>query len=123
ERQLQQVLLNLIVNAEQAMASTSTRRLTITTADRGDRVCLDVHDSGSGISADIRQRIFEPFFTTKPEGTATGLGLSVSYGVVQSHGGSLSVESSPGAGTTFRLSLPVAEASMLDPVLEENTHE
>ncbi|HUF30348.1 MAG TPA: ATP-binding protein, partial [Gemmatimonadaceae bacterium] len=108
ERQLQQVLLNLIVNAEQAMASTSTRRLTITTADRGDRVCIDVRDSGSGMSADIRQRIFEPFFTTKPEGTGTGLGLSVSYGIVQSHGGSLSVESSPGAGTTFRISLPVA---------------
>ena len=120
DRQLQQVLLNLIVNAEQAMASGSTRRLTISTADRGDRVSIEVRDTGSGMTVDVRNRIFEPFFTTKPEGTGTGLGLSVSYGIIRSHGGSLSVESSPGAGAAFRITLPATEASPTVFALEEN---
>ena len=106
ERQLQQVLLNLIVNAEQAKAAGNTRRLTISTSNVGDRVCIAVRDSGPGMTAEVRTRIFEPFFTTKPEGTGTGLGLSVSYGIVQSHGGSLTVESAVGAGSTFRFILP-----------------
>ncbi len=121
DRQLQQVLLNLIVNAEQSMASESTRRLTIRTADRGDRVCIEVRDTGAGMTVDVRNRIFEPFFTTKPEGAGTGLGLSVSYGIIRSHGGSLSVESSPGAGALFRITLPATEASPFVPVLEEDT--
>ncbi len=123
DRQLQQVLLNLIVNAEQAMTSGSTRRLTIRTADRGDRVSIEVSDTGSGMAADVRNRIFEPFFTTKPEGTGTGLGLSVSYGIIRSHGGSLSVESSPGAGAAFRIALPATEASPSVSALEENINE
>lgn len=123
DRQLQQVLLNLIVNAEQAMASGSTRRLTISTANRGDRVNIEVRDTGSGMTVDVRNRIFEPFFTTKPEGTGTGLGLSVSYGIIRSHGGSLSVESSPGAGAAFHISLPATEGSPSFFALEENINE
>ena len=106
DRQLQQVLLNLIVNAEHAMASTSRRELRLRTLNEGTRVILEVSDTGTGMSAELQARIFEPFFTTKGEGKGTGLGLSVSYGIVQAHGGTLTVLSAPGAGSTFRLSLP-----------------
>ncbi|MEP6690997.1 MAG: GAF domain-containing protein [Gemmatimonadaceae bacterium] len=106
DRQLQQVLLNLVVNAEHAMNGTATRRLIIRTRNEFDRVVVEVSDTGSGMSQDVQQRIFEPFFTTKPEGKGTGLGLSVSYGIVQTHGGTLTVRSSAGAGATFRVSLP-----------------
>jgi len=106
DRQLQQVLLNLIVNAEHAMAATSRRSLRLRTANEGTRVVLEVSDTGTGMSPELQARIFEPFFTTKGEGKGTGLGLSVSYGIVQAHGGTLTVLSAPGAGSTFRLSLP-----------------
>jgi two-component system, NtrC family, sensor kinase len=70
---------------------------------------VEVSDTGMGMSIDVKKRIFEPFFTTKPEGTGTGLGLSVSFGIVQTHGGTLTAHSAPGAGATFRLTLPVDE--------------
>jgi len=106
DRQLQQVLLNLIVNAEHAMANTDRRLLRLRTTNAGSRVIIEVSDNGVGMSSELQARIFEPFFTTKGEGKGTGLGLSVSYGIVQSHGGSLAVESAPGAGSTFRVTLP-----------------
>jgi PAS domain S-box-containing protein len=107
--QLGQVLMNLIINAEQAMADTiGKRKLTIRTAfDAGqDRLTVSVADTGPGIPDDIRSRIFEPFFTTKAFGVGTGIGLAVSLGIVQAHGGSLEVCETPGGGATFRLSLP-----------------
>jgi two-component system, NtrC family, sensor kinase len=110
DRQLQQVLLNLIVNAEHAMMSTSLRQLSVTTRNEGSRVVIEIKDTGTGMTPEVQKRIFEPFFTTKPEGTGTGLGLSVSYGIMQSHAGTLSAQSVAGIGSTFRLSLPAAPA-------------
>ncbi|HVE77927.1 MAG TPA: ATP-binding protein [Gemmatimonadaceae bacterium] len=110
EQKLQQVLLNLIVNAEHAMQHTPERRLTVTTRREGDAVVVEVADTGTGMAPAVQARIFEPFFTTKPEGSGTGLGLSVSYGIVQAHGGTLTCVSTLGAGTSFRLTLPISAA-------------
>jgi two-component system NtrC family sensor kinase len=110
DRQLQQVLLNLFVNAEHAMANQPQRTLTIRTRNEGPNVLVEVADTGTGMPSELQKRIFEPFFTTKPEGTGTGLGLSVSYGIVHAHGGTLSVVSAPGAGATFRIVLPATSS-------------
>jgi signal transduction histidine kinase len=106
DRQLQQVLLNLIVNAEHAMTQSPRRTLRLRTVNDGPRVVIEVSDSGVGMPPELQARIFEPFFTTKGEGKGTGLGLSVSYGIVHTHGGTLEVESAPGGGSTFRIILP-----------------
>jgi signal transduction histidine kinase len=103
EGQIKQVLLNLITNAADAMLGGGTLRLR--TWRTGDEVAVAVTDSGAGISPDLEERIFDPFFTTKP--TGTGLGLSVSLGIVQSHGGRITVESEVGVGTTLTVWLPV----------------
>jgi two-component system NtrC family sensor kinase len=108
DRLIQQVLLNLVVNAEHAMTGSARRVLTIRTSNHAGRVVVEVADTGVGMRPEVQKRIFEPFFTTKPEGRGTGLGLSVSYGIVQTHGGTLTVHTAPGAGATFRISLPVA---------------
>ena len=109
-RQLQQVLLNLITNAIQAMAPRGSGVLTVRTRAAGgpdDVVTIEVADNGPGVSAHARAHIFEPFFTTKPEGEGTGLGLSVSYGIVAAHGGEIRLADLPaGAGATFIVSLP-----------------
>ncbi len=102
--QLQQVLLNLSLNACEAMPNGGT--LTISTGRNGDRVQVKLVDTGCGISREHFAQIFEPFFTTKPVGKGTGLGLSVSYGIVQQHGGALDVESEEGQGSTFTIWLP-----------------
>ncbi|MBA2683887.1 MAG: GAF domain-containing protein [Gemmatimonadaceae bacterium] len=111
DRQLQQVLLNLVVNAEHAVANCTKRIITVRTSVAAGRVIVEVSDTGQGMSAEVQKRIFEPFFTTKPEGTGTGLGLSVSFGIVRTHGGTLTVHSAPGAGATFRLTLAIDEKS------------
>ncbi|HUF26814.1 MAG TPA: ATP-binding protein [Gemmatimonadaceae bacterium] len=110
DHKIQQVVLNLFANAEHSMQNTRRRILRVGTWRQGDRIVLEVADTGTGMSADVRAHIFEPFFTTKPEGAGTGLGLSVSYGIVQAHGGTIDVESSPGVGTTFRIALPVPDS-------------
>ncbi|GFO58232.1 hypothetical protein GMST_05570 [Geomonas silvestris] len=111
--QLQQVLMNLMINAQQAMAGSSgTVRLAARRTDRGG-VELRVADTGPGIPEEIQARIFEPFFTTKPVGQGTGLGLSVSYGIVKDHGGEIRLESAIGAGTTFIITLPAATGAVL----------
>ena len=106
-RQLQQVCLNLVTNAAQAMAPQGGGKLFISTSFDGLDVVIEVRDTGPGIPDSVRPHVFEPFFTTKEEGEGTGLGLSVSYGIVTSHGGRIEVASTSAAGTTFRVALPV----------------
>jgi CheY-like chemotaxis protein len=134
--QLHQALLNLCVNARDAMPSGGV--LTINTrmvsglslrnqhpeAAESSYVCIEVSDTGEGMSEEIRQRIFEPFFTTKEQGKGTGLGLSVVFGVVQIHKGFIDVESELGKRTTFRLYLPASQVAELiseeeEEILEE----
>jgi two-component system NtrC family sensor kinase len=105
-RQLQQVCLNLVTNAIQAMAPAGGGRLRVVTRADGSSVVLEVTDTGHGIPAAVRARIFEPFFTTKSEGEGTGLGLSVSYGIIAAHGGTIEVVETSATGTTFRVTLP-----------------
>ncbi|HVT88694.1 MAG TPA: ATP-binding protein [Tepidisphaeraceae bacterium] len=105
---LQQVLVNLIINALDAMAQTSQPRLTICTRRNEGWCFIDVSDNGCGIEPDHLGRLFEPFFTTKPVGKGTGLGLSISYTLIQKQAGSISVRSQVKAGTTFTIRLPVA---------------
>jgi signal transduction histidine kinase len=105
--QLEMALINLAVNAIQAMTGTSGGRLTVSSARRGDEVEIAVADTGPGIPETIRNNIFEPFVTTKPEGRGTGLGLSTVLMVVERHRGRIDFASAPG-GTTFRVSLPAA---------------
>jgi PAS domain S-box-containing protein len=110
--QLQQVLLNLCVNARDAMPDGGS--LTIAASHIADPqygegaggVLIEVSDTGTGMAPDVRQRLFEPFFTTKAPGKGTGLGLSVVFGIVRSHGGEISCESQPGNGTRFTMRLP-----------------
>jgi len=109
EYKLQQVFLNLFLNARDAMSKGGW--LSVSTAVNGSEAVVEVGDTGAGIPSEHLARIYDPFFTTKPEGRGTGLGLSVTYGIVQEHGGSLSCDSDIGHGTTFRLVLPLAEGS------------
>lgn len=104
--QVNQVFLNLVTNAVQAMPG-EHGTLTLTTRRDGEGVAVEVADNGSGIPPDILPKIFDPFFTTKEIGKGTGLGLSISYKIVEQHGGKISVESTPGTGTKFTVWLPV----------------
>src|SRR5256885_8281137 len=125
---MEQILLNLAVNARDAMPRDG--RLTITTAARkiaeteiqrnpearaGWFVCLSVADTGTGIAPEILSRIFEPFFTTKEAGQGTGLGLATVYGIVKQHQGWIEVESQVGRGTTFNVFLPANSQTVASP--------
>ncbi|MEO8295013.1 MAG: ATP-binding protein [Gemmatimonadota bacterium] len=113
--ELQQVVLNLITNASQAVADLPEGRpriIIVTTAARADGVTISVQDSGQGIADDLLPQIFTPFFTTKEVGRGTGLGLSISYGIIESHGGQLTYALSPLGGAEFTIQLPVYENSM-----------
>ncbi len=103
---MQQVFLNLFLNAKDAMTHGGSLRIRTDQAEAKLRVWIE--DTGSGITGENIKKIYDPFFTTKAVGKGTGLGLSVSYGIVQEHGGNIYVESQPGEGTTFRLELPLA---------------
>ncbi|HUF91747.1 MAG TPA: PAS domain S-box protein [Candidatus Limnocylindria bacterium] len=108
--QLQQVLVNLVTNAHQAMRGVSgTRRLTVRTGGGdGGPAWFAVGDTGPGIPPEVEARLFEPFFTTKPVGQGTGLGLSICKGIVEGHGGSLTIEAGAGRGAVFKVNLPLS---------------
>ena len=109
--QVQQVLLNLMINAEQAMITANGRgTLVIRTWHDADQesVVLEINDDGPGIPEDLQPKIFDPFFTTKEVGKGTGLGLTVAYAIVQEHGGRLRLESRPNAGASFYVELPIS---------------
>ncbi|MBI4218767.1 MAG: PAS domain-containing protein [Chloroflexi bacterium] len=130
--QIQQLLLNLLLNAADAMPEGGT--VTVTTApqrtprrrtgrtgpDVSEYLRITVSDTGRGIAADARERIFDPFFTTKPVGEGTGLGLSVCYGIVRAHGGRIEVESEPGRGTTVLIDLPIGAVEDVHSSKSEN---
>ena len=103
--QINQVFLNLITNAAQAMGERQGT-ITLTTRAEGDGVAVDVADDGNGIAPEVLPKIFDPFFSTKEIGKGTGLGLSISYKIVQQHGGRINVESKVGRGTRFTVWLP-----------------
>jgi two-component system, NtrC family, sensor kinase len=110
EHQLQQVFLNLFLNARDAMPSGGW--LSVTTRVEGGRVIAEVADTGSGIPSEQIARIYDPFFTTKAIGRGTGLGLSITYGIVREHDGTLHCDSAVGQGTRFTMALPAAPAAM-----------
>ncbi|GLQ87878.1 histidine kinase [Dyella flagellata] len=103
--QLNQVFMNLLVNAAQAIREQGT--ITIRTDCQGDSASVAITDTGAGIPDHVIGRIFDPFFTTKPLGQGTGLGLSISHGIIEHHRGRIEVESRPGHGTTFTVTVPV----------------
>jgi nitrogen-specific signal transduction histidine kinase len=122
EGQIEQIIMNLVVNARDAMPEGgklgfTTRNFILTEQDLatypglsvGAYACLEISDSGHGMSAETKDKIFEPFFTTKEVGKGTGLGLAVVHGVMQQFGGHVRVTSSPGAGTTFQLLFPATD--------------
>jgi two-component system, cell cycle sensor histidine kinase and response regulator CckA len=126
--QIEQVLMNLAVNARDAMPNGGTCHLDVSPIRHGsgDFVRLQLRDTGIGMDTATKARIFEPFFTTKGPGEGTGLGLATAYGVIQQHGGSITVESSPGAGATFDILLPAALSTdstvAMPPVPLEQVH-
>jgi signal transduction histidine kinase len=116
--QIQQVLINLMINAQQAMQNSG--EVSITTSNHNlETVDICVQDTGPGIPEEIQAKIFEPFFTTKEVGKGTGLGLSVSYGIIKEHNGDIHVKSAPGKGTEFKISLPVAGLKMACPKCQQ----
>src|SRR5208282_6083248 len=107
--QLLQVLLNLLLNSEQAIHESRDRGdIWIDCRAEGGAAHLIVRDDGLGMSSEAREHLFEPFFTTKPPGQGTGLGLSISHGIIQQHKGTILAESAPGQGTTIHIQLPVS---------------
>src|SRR5262249_14292204 len=109
--QLQQVLLNLVINAEQAMLSANGRGLLVVRTWHDvdqDSVILEINDDGPGIPEELQPKIFDPFFPTKEVGKGTGLGLTVAYAVIQEHGGRIRLDSQPHAGASFYVEVPVS---------------
>lgn len=114
--ELQQVVLNFLINAEQAVHHGMTpRRILMRTVDLGDRVRLEVQDTGPGVPREHEAKLFQPFFTTKAVGEGTGLGLSISYGIVQSLGGTIGYRPAPGGGAIFYFELPAANVRASSP--------
>ena len=109
--QMEQVFINLLTNARDALAGVTQKMITITCTVKTDVVNIHFCDTGPGIPAGLEQRIFDPFFTTKEVGAGTGLGLSITYGIIKEHQGSIAVESRPGEGALFIIQLPLKQVS------------
>jgi C4-dicarboxylate-specific signal transduction histidine kinase len=107
--QLEQVFINLLTNARDALIDAKRKTIRIASSRDEERIRIAFSDTGPGIPAELQQRIFDPFFTTKEVGTGTGLGLSITYSILKEYGGDISVESRPGQGATFMVELPFAE--------------
>jgi signal transduction histidine kinase len=105
---INQVIMNIVVNGAHAISG-ERGVITIRTGREGEQVWIEIADTGVGIPKEIQSRIFDPFFTTKQIGSGTGLGLSLSYGIIQKHNGQIEVHSEPGQGTTFRITLPIRQ--------------
>ncbi|HEV7554795.1 MAG TPA: ATP-binding protein, partial [Kofleriaceae bacterium] len=119
--QLEQIVMNLVVNARDAMPDGG--RVTVAVARVGDRVALDVSDTGTGMSPEVIERVFEPYFTTKARGKGTGLGLATVHGIVQHAGGEITVRSEVGKGTSFRVTLPATDHSLEADPTQMTTHD
>jgi len=117
--QITQVFLNIVINAVEAMPSGGDLRLETMLSEDGEWVLVYFHDTGPGMSAEQIANLFEPFYTTKPDGT--GLGLAVSYGIIERHGGTIEISSQPGEGVTFVVKLPVHRAGAGNGMLSEHT--
>jgi C4-dicarboxylate-specific signal transduction histidine kinase len=107
--QLEQVFINLLTNARDALTDSKRKTIRIASSRDEERIRIAFSDTGPGIPPELQQRIFDPFFTTKEVGTGTGLGLSITYSILKEYGGEISVESRPGKGATFMVELPFAE--------------
>lgn len=115
--QINQVFMNLLVNAAQSIKEHG--KITLRTRELGDFACIEVSDTGSGIAPEIINRIFDPFFTTKPIGAGTGLGLSVTHSIINKHHGRIEVASELGQGTTFRVFIPIRQTAGNNEAREE----
>jgi PAS domain S-box-containing protein len=122
-QRLEQVFLNLLVNAVQALPDgrPDNEIRVVLRAPSANEVSIEVTDNGPGIPNEVRSRIFDPFFTTKPVGLGLGLGLSICHGIVTSHGGTITVDSAPGRGSTFRIVLPAKPLAPPVPARAEST--
>jgi CheY-like chemotaxis protein len=121
---LEQVFLNLLLNAVQAFAEDSgeaENSIRVSLRSQGEQVVAEVADDGPGIPPELLGRIFDPFFTTKPVGVGTGLGLPICRGIVQTHGGEITVDSKPGHGATFTLTFPASKLSPIVPRKSDRT--
>jgi C4-dicarboxylate-specific signal transduction histidine kinase len=107
--QLEQVFINLLTNARDALADANQRTIRIASSRDEERIMIAFSDTGPGIPRELQQRIFDPFFTTKEVGTGTGLGLSITYSILKEYGGDISVISESGKGATFLIELPFAD--------------
>ena len=111
--QLNQVFMNLAINACQAMISSprdeqqAPNKLEVSTFVSNDQLMIQFRDNGPGMPEEIKKQIFDPFFTTKQVGEGTGLGLSISFGIIERHKGKILIDSVPGVGSTFTVSLPI----------------
>ncbi len=112
---INQVIMNIVINGAHAISG-ERGRITIRTGCDETNVWIEISDNGTGIPKEIQSRIFDPFFTTKPIGSGTGLGLSLSYGIIQKHSGQIDVQSAPGC-TTFRITLPIRR--VMQPAAQE----